>query len=725
MKTKKAVIIIFSVILSVAFAYTVAATMTLASEYDGDGGFGAVPDAAARLFTDPFMTTFKKTVYKLFGAIIEEGVTAGSDGYLFPTKTEDFDYSSDISGDAHYDSETKAGFLSSLVSRQNALALDNCELYVFVIPNSQTVLREKLKTKAKNGATAAEDLETYLHENGFENFYMLDDALKDKEYDTYNNTENTVNGYGAYIIYQEIAAHMPENISRRSDQITLDGADISVSYSEGGALAKEAGIEKLLKNKNVSYKSNKFTSNYTSELSGSLTVCRLKDEYNGFIGRSSLFLQIPASERTLFMPLFSASYTDTAYNNSLSYSYSAVSAIKPTVNVCIVREDRLTSLLNESDIKTYLIRIENAGKGGVTAQPVITAVSYKQSGSAFVAGSCEEGAEITVSSGEESVSAVCRNGLFIAEVKANKGEALAVYARSGEKEKSDTVKCTVPASVTSEESVFAGGASMLYYGETVDDYTGANMYEPQQLERIKMRAEAILSKIREASGKETEIIFLSAPNPLSVYTENASEFHAKGRAEITRLDRFGRALSDVDGVTFLDIREDMRQNTDIDKLYYQTDTHWTETGAYFGYRAIAEAVGQTPYSLNLFKTEEKSVMSGDLASFAGLYGLTENVRFLKPVFKLKAVGIAEKPDTIDRSRYAGELESAVNDDSLPTAVMIRDSYSANLFPFICEHFSYMYAQRMWEYEPDYEKIAEIKPDYVIYVICERNLGSLR
>ncbi|MBR0061541.1 MAG: hypothetical protein IJP68_08675 [Selenomonadaceae bacterium] len=66
----------------------------------------------------------------------------------------------------------------------------------------------------------------------------------------------------------------------------------------------------------------------------------------------------------------------------------------------------------------------------------------------------------------------------------------------------------------------------------------------------------------------------------------------------------------------------------------------------------------------------------------------------------------------------------MNNDALPVAVMIRDSYSANLFPFICEHFSYLYCQSMWNYTPDYDKIAELKPDYVIYVICERNFGTL-
>ncbi|MBQ7698905.1 MAG: hypothetical protein IJT49_01015 [Clostridia bacterium] len=721
MKTKKAAIIIFAVVLSVALAYTVAATVTLASEYEGEGVFAAASDAAARLFTDPFMLTFKKTAYKLFGAVMEEGITAGRDGYLFPTKTADFDYAADISGQAHYDEETKSKFLYYLFERRDALALDNCELYVFVIPNSQTVLRDKLKTKDKNGVTAAEDLEAYLHKYGFDNFYLLEDALKDAEFDVYNNTENIINGYGAYLICRDIAKRLPDAVSRRSGLPELDNGEIAVSYSDGGALAKEAGLEKLIKNKNVFYPYNKFTSRYTSEISGNLTVCGLKDEYNCFIGRSALLLQIPDGERTLFMPLFSSSYTDTVYNNSLSYSHAAMSAVKPTVNVCIVREDRLVSLLNDADISTYEARIENAGGGKVTAAPVITAVSYKQSGSAFVAGTCEDGVSVTVASGAASVTVAGKNGLFIAEIKANKNEELTVFAESGADGKSDSVKCTVPSASSSEESVFAGGSSNLYYGETVKDYTGANLYKPEQLVRITRRFESTLSKIREASGKDTEIIFLSAPDPLSVYPESASEEHKSKKAETTRLDQFRDAASGVDGVKFLDIREVMRQNTDIDKLYYQTDTHWTEIGAYFGYRAIAEASGQTPYSLNLFKAEEKTVPGGDLSSFAGLYGVTENVKFLNPAFKLKAVGIADKPETIDRSVYAGELESAVNDDSLPKAIMIRDSYSANLFPFICDHYGYMYCQRMWDYNVNYDKIAEIKPDYVIYVICERNL----
>lgn len=172
-KIKKTLIIVLSVILAAVIAYGAAAAVTLASEYEGEGGFAAFSDVASRLFSDPISLTFKKTAYKVFGAVADKSVSKGYDGFLFPTKTDGFDYAADIAGKAHYDIDTKKRFLSSLAVRQNAFALDGCELYVFVIPNSQTVLRDKLRTKNKDGTTAAEDLETYLRETVLTTFICL------------------------------------------------------------------------------------------------------------------------------------------------------------------------------------------------------------------------------------------------------------------------------------------------------------------------------------------------------------------------------------------------------------------------------------------------------------------------------------------------------------------------------------------------------------------------
>ena len=713
-------------------AYNTAAAVSLSDEYDGDGGF--FPRASyslSHLFTDPVADTFKKTVYHVFGAVAEPGVDAGYDGCLFPSKTEDFDYKADIKGGYRYD---KAAFLSALEARRDALALDGCGFYVYVIPNSQTVLRDKVKGADKTAVTAAKDLEKYLNGNGFDNFRLLDKELTSPEVPAYHNTENAVNEYGAYLIYKAVAAGMPEAVTRRFEEITIEKSDITSYYTDGRELAVRAGIEKAAKNLTVVYPTVPYTSRYTSEYKNGCTVCRLREEYNDFIGSSEILFQIPdPGARESLKPLFSASYTDTVYKNTLSYSEKTMELGRFSVCVYIIREDELSALLDNADTATYRARTDEYERGGVSAAPQVVCASCKSSGTVIVAGDSEENGTVTVSSSSDSVSVPCLDGRFIAELKAKPNEKLTLTATGEGKETSERVYYNAPAATSCEETVFAGGGSMLYYGWTVDDYTGANLAHPATEQhtgdRFEKTFDKILKKVREASGKDTKILFLAAPNPLTVYPGAASKELIQKRAERTMYDVFAESVGKIDGVEVLDIREVMRQNTDVGKLYYQTDTHWTELGAYFGYRAVVEAVAAdfpavSPYSLSMFGFEEKEVSAGDLSGFAKLSGFTENVTFLKPNFRLRAVGTPEKPDTVDRSVYGGELRSAVDNAEYPVAVMVRDSYSANLFPWISEHFSYLYCRSMWSYTPDYEEIAVLKPDYVIYVVCERNLRSL-
>ncbi len=727
-KVKRAVMIAAAAVTALILVYNIASAFVLSYEYEGDGGFfSRVSYSLSRLFTDPPSSTFKKTAYRLFGVTAEGSVFSGSDGYLFPLRDASFDYGADLSGRLRYDGEKLSAYLSSLETRRRALLLDNCELYVYVVPNSQTVLREQAGGDP-SVRTAAEELEAYLHENGFMNFRLLRSELSHTGIPSYHNTENGINEYGAYLVYKEVAADMPDAVQRRYGKINLDASDISVIETDGRDLAIRAGIEKTAKNKTVVYPTAPYTSLYTAEPADGCTVCRLKDEYNDFIGSSRLLFLIPDADlREMLMPLFSASYTDTVYKNTLSYSDKTADLGHHAACVCILREDRLSELLDGADISTYEARTAEFERGGAVSAPRAVSSSYKKSGTVIIAGESFDAQTVTVASSLETVTVNSLDGRFIAELSAKPGERLALTGSREGRQTSETAYHTAPSSVSCEESVFAGGASMLYYEQTIADYTGGSA--GASAAQLRKKLEKTVAKIRQLTGKDTKILFLAAPNPLTVYPGAASAELMQKRAETTNYDAVASALEGADGVEFLDIRGVMRQNSDIGKLYYQTDTHWTELGAYFGYRTLIEAVSRgfpavAPLSLSSFTQTEKTVPAGDLSGFSGLSGLTENAVFLKPNFKLRAVGINEKPDTIDRSVYGDVLTSAVNDDRLPTAVMIRDSYSANLFPWICEHFSYLYCQSMWNYTPDHGKIEELKPDYVIYVICERNLGAL-
>ena len=722
-KTLKVLMITAAIAAVLVLAYNIAAAATLYAECDSPDKTSYV---FSHLFSDRISVTMRKTVYRVFGAVSGSGVRSGRDGYLFPTKTDAFDYEADISGKAGFDAQTLEAFYTALCERRDAYALDGCSFLVVVIPNSQTVMTDKLRG-TKPQKTAAEALEEYLYEQGFEGFYLMKSALSHSKYEPYHNTENAINGYGAYLVYRQITSFLPDQLGRRARQITLSDGDVTETYTDGRSLARALGLEKLAKNKDVYYPSRMLTDVYDAETSNGVTVSAMKEEYNSFIGRSELLVQCgPSYERSLFIPLFSATYTNAAYSQSLAYR-DLTDVIKPSACVCIVREDELTSLLDKDDVRTYQAHIEGSANGGVTPAPVPVTAAFRADGCVIVAGQCEVDCSVTVLSGKDSVTVRPENGLFIAELKAEKGERLRFYAESDNRERSETSYFAAPSTRTADNSVYAGGGSMLCYGATFDDYTGANLLRSDRLSAVRERFVKTVEKIRSASGKDTRVIFLAAPDPLSVYPEKAPASVLEKRSDVTRLDQFKAALSDADGFVFLDVRAAMRENTDIEKLYYQTDTHWTEAGAYFGYRAIIEAVNAsfpdvTPHSFNAFTLTYVDAEPGDLSGFAGLRGIRERVCLLKPKFRQRAVGLPEKPETIDRSVYGGELLSACNDDSLPTAVMIRDSYSANLFPLISEHFSLLYAQRMWAYEPDYKKISEYSPDFVIYVICERNLG---
>lgn len=718
------ILITAAVAAAVVLAFNIAVISALSSECDDPDKLSYV---AYHLFSDPPGVNFRKALYRLTGKVTARGVRSGKDGYLFPTKTDGFDYDADIRGEAPYDGETLSAFLRTLKTRSDAFAQDGCVYSVFVLPNSQTVMTDRLNT-GKTAETAAQKLEKYLHDNGFANFHLLDTALAHSKYDTYHNTENAVNDYGAYLVYRQIASLLPEQIGRRARQITLTDADISVSYSEGRSLARAAGIEKLARNKNVYYGTGDFTDVYETSVPDALTVTAMKDEYNGFIGRSEILIQCPTPyERGLFMTLFSATYTNVVYEPSLGYS-DCGGAIKPAACVCIVREDMLTSLLDPADGRSYELVLEGAETGGITPAPIPVTASFRRDGTLLVAGRCETECRVTVASSSDSVTVSSLDGMFITELKAEKGERLRFYAEAENRERSATSYFAAPTAKSADGSVFAGKGSMLCYSATFPDYTGENLLRSDGLSAVRERFESIVGRIRAESGKDTKVIFLAAPDPLSVYPEAAPSGVAEKRSDVTRLDQFRAALSDIDGFTFLDVRAVMRENTDIAKLYYQTDTHWTEAGAYFGYRAIIEEVGKTfgnvvPYSYNAFTPTYADASPGDLSGFAGFTGIKERICLLTPGFRSRAVGLPAKPETIDRSVYGGELLSACSDGTLPVAVMIRDSYSANLFPVISEHFSLLYAQKMWRYEPDYKKIAEYSPDFVIYVICERNLGQ--
>ncbi|WP_312942818.1 DHHW family protein [Oscillibacter sp.] len=166
-----------------------------------------------------------------------------------------------------------------------------------------------------------------------------------------------------------------------------------------------------------------------------------------------------------------------------------------------------------------------------------------------------------------------------------------------------------------------------------------------------------------------------------------------------------RALEEtgVSGVDYLSAL----QNRVGEKIFYRTDHHWTSLGAYYGYVALCEALGEEAVSLDSFTPETVSTdFNGTLYSTSGVHWLTpDTMEYYVPE---KGVTVIDPQDgatgslpLYDRSylakkdKYSSFLggnrpicivknSNAATDRKL---LLIRDSYADAMAPFLSQTFA--------------------------------------
>ena len=145
-------------------------------------------------------------------------------------------------------------------------------------------------------------------------------------------------------------------------------------------------------------------------------------------------------------------------------------------------------------------------------------------------------------------------------------------------------------------------------------------------------------------------------------------------------------------------------------IYFRTDHHWTPLGAYYGYRALAEAMGFEPRPLESFTPATVSEdFFGTTYSSSGIRNVKPDtiVTFVEDYEGLTitnyTTGSAEegvlydysKLETKDKySMFLGgntPLIQIKTGHEGPKLLILRDSYADVLIPFLFEHFSEIHA----------------------------------
>ena len=117
--------------------------------------------------------------------------------------------------------------------------------------------------------------------------------------------------------------------------------------------------------------------------------------------------------------------------------------------------------------------------------------------------------------------------------------------------------------------------------QVIDDLVGKTKFSSIELDNI---FSTLSSYNCYANAIGAEFLVVIAPNKETIYTEYLPQRIIKTPS--TKIDQIFKKLTDYPELKILDLRNPLFNAKNIEQIYYKTDTHWNEKGAYICYDHI-------------------------------------------------------------------------------------------------------------------------------------------
>lgn len=252
-------------------------------------------------------------------------------------------------------------------------------------------------------------------------------------------------------------------------------------------------------------------------------------------------------------------------------------------------------------------------------------------------------------------------------------------------------------------------------GNNLMDFYKRNLLDDTQQAQF---ADRVSSVVEWCASQGIPCIFLICPNKHSVY----SEFYPFDRPDgITRAEQITAIFEEL-GIPYLFPRDFLlAKKADFDfPLYYETDTHWNPQGAYLAPTLLREQIESlfpgTEFPQIEYETSiSQSETYGDLLPMLNIQK--------SPSTQVSVLPIGHKNADFYiylKNKDRNDIRTKGADETLPRALIFRDSFFTALEPFVSPLFSE--AEYMWRPFTEAEKayILEYKPDIIIFEKVERN-----
>ena len=163
----------------------------------------------------------------------------------------------------------------------------------------------------------------------------------------------------------------------------------------------------------------------------------------------------------------------------------------------------------------------------------------------------------------------------------------------------------------------------------------------------------------------------------------------------------------------MDAYSKLRAHTD-EYIFFRTDHHWTQLGAYYAYTAFCEAAGFEPAALDEFETGRYDSFVGSMYTFTKGYPQSEVLKanpdyleYYLPLYETHAryYSDATLQDGVPVSVVYTKMDDAVSNKYLcfiggdtpvcviesaaegGTCLVLKESYGNALVPFLTSHYS--------------------------------------
>ncbi len=266
-------------------------------------------------------------------------------------------------------------------------------------------------------------------------------------------------------------------------------------------------------------------------------------------------------------------------------------------------------------------------------------------------------------------------------------------------------------------------------GEEIKTFSGTSLFSDSQLIEFK---DEMLRRQKIIEANHAHFFFVIVPNKSNIYPEYMPSHIIKSNA-----DGYGKQLLNFlekNHVPVIDLYTPLLNAKNEAELYYQTDNHWNDYGAFVASNAILKEIKKhfhnvNPLDLGVYKPKKVIENPGNIAKMFSVENeRTENniiptrqngfVSVEKKMNKYPPTKGFPYPEDYEFTRYT-------NNDSLPTILIIRDSFGKKPFPYISEQSKKCIAiYDGWQYGLNEEIIKGEKPDIVILMVIESNLKNV-